>query len=71
MRTVQEDDKVMPQEGELMQAYRHLEAQASRLSDLAQDENWQSLAGEQASYTDNVGRIADLEQHTGLDTSER
>lgn len=50
----------------VMNAYRKLEEQASRMASLAGQQRWEALIGEEEEYVTAVAALADLEQGVAL-----
>ncbi len=50
----------------VMNAYRKLEEQASRMASLAGEQRWEALIGEEEEYVMAVAALADLEQGVEL-----
>lgn len=63
--------KVMTNGGEVIGAYRQLEARTSRMAALALQQDWDSLAGQEEDYVMAIAELAELEARVELDEPQR
>lgn len=69
MTNKREGKDVISQES-VIQAYRQLEAQASRMAAMAKQADWEALVNEEERYTGAVANLADMEEGVTLDEHE-
>lgn len=68
---MKKDDQRMQTNGcEVINAYRELESQASRMLGLAREHDWDAMIGEGERYVTAAAALADLERGCTLDDDE-